>query len=157
MLRKRWVKKLDDLISINLVLPFVHHLVGKALLAGVTDLEAKNCHNQVRRQSGRPGVGEGVCKCVSGRPGAQNRRLGVGGGVYVGNGDVGRPSAQNWRLGVSVVVQEGGVGVLGALGAGFGRLVAQLFSSTFNGVSGLKPIVNYRVLYINAKLRMLTL
>ncbi|MED6202380.1 hypothetical protein PIB30_104724 [Stylosanthes scabra] len=48
MLRKRWVKKLDDLISINLVLPFVHYLVGKALLAGVTDLEAKNCHNQVR-------------------------------------------------------------------------------------------------------------
>ncbi|MED6198786.1 hypothetical protein PIB30_069827 [Stylosanthes scabra] len=105
---------------------------------------------------GRPGVGEGVCKCVCRRPGAENWRLGIGGGLHVGKEDVGCPGAQNWRLGVgvcfecagsvcgrpsasfgrlgvSVVVQEGGVGVLGALGAGFGRLGAQLFSCTFNG------------------------
>ncbi|MED6201697.1 hypothetical protein PIB30_097593, partial [Stylosanthes scabra] len=123
------------------------------------------------------GVGEGVCKCVSGHPGTQNRRLGVGGGMYVGKGDVGRPGAQNWRLGVgdgglgsvcwrpgasfgrhgvSVVVQEGGVGVLGALGVGFGQ--APSFSAALSrGISGLKPIVNYRVLYIDTKPRMLTL
>ncbi|MED6177324.1 hypothetical protein PIB30_097164, partial [Stylosanthes scabra] len=41
------------------------------------------------------------------------------------------PKHQFWAPGVSVVVQEGGVGVLGALGVGFGRPGAQLFSFTF--------------------------
>ncbi|MED6202142.1 hypothetical protein PIB30_102393, partial [Stylosanthes scabra] len=126
------------------------------------------------RQSGRPGIGEGVCKSVCGRPGAQNWRLGVGWGSACGEGRCWAPRRSNltpgrWvcalgvqrvcvgaqapsfgHLGVSVVVQEGGVGMLGALGA-------QLFSCTFQGC--FKAQINRQLwsLYIDAKPQMLSL
>ncbi|MED6209828.1 hypothetical protein PIB30_058430 [Stylosanthes scabra] len=190
MLRKRWVKKLDDLISTFWFLQFAHHLVGKDLLAGVTDLEAKNCHKQVRdelaytklrganlgaqvlvrvcesvcvgAQALKTGAWALVGECMWGRKmlGAQALKTGAWAlGVCFGcaRSVCGHPGASFGRLDVSVVVQEGGVGVLEALGAGFGRLGAQLSAALSCGVSGLKSIVNYRVLYIDAKPQMLTL
>ncbi|MED6170469.1 hypothetical protein PIB30_031244 [Stylosanthes scabra] len=164
MLRKRWVKKLDNLISTFWFLPFVHHLVGNALLAGVTDSEAKNCHHQalvrvcasvrVGAQALKTGVWALVGECMWGREmlGAQALKTSAWAlGVCFGcAGSVcGRPG-----LGVGVVVQEGGVGVLGAPRRWFW---APSFSAALSrGVSGVKPIVNYRLLYIEAKPRMLT-
>ncbi|MED6152506.1 hypothetical protein PIB30_092771 [Stylosanthes scabra] len=82
-----------------------------------------------------------VGECIWGRKmlGAQVLKTGAWAlGVCFGcAGSVcGHPGASFGCLGVSVVVQEGGVGVLGALGAGFGRPGAQLFSCTFKRFFG---------------------